>query len=96
MSADLFIYVHGRLPVPRQEIEEAVEEVLSTLGEVTGAGLGERGANIDVEIFDEANVQPLIPRIREALLRLGLPLDTVIDSAGLRTNLKGERSLDQM
>lgn len=48
----MFVEIHlpGPLDVDRDEIEDALEEALGADGEVVGAGAGERGSNLDVEV----------------------------------------------
>jgi hypothetical protein len=54
----VFIEVIGRRPLPdqldRDDVEDVLAEVLGTDGEVTGAGTGETGWHLDIEILADA------------------------------------------
>ncbi|MEV0807807.1 hypothetical protein [Micromonospora sp. NPDC050200] len=71
------VYLPPGLPVDRDEIEEEFEELDGF--EVVGAGVGEEGANIDLEI------DPSVPR--EAALR---EVVRILDNLGVadRTRLR--------
>lgn len=90
MSVDIFVYLYGQLTVARQDIEDAIDECLGGRGEVTGAGLGARGANIDIEVFEAGELPAVTEAVRSALRELGVPEDTIIDSDGVRTRLDGQ------
>lgn len=70
---DVYIFIPPPLPVPRDEIEQAIEEALDDDGEVTGGGSGESGANIDVELFDDEHARGQLETIRDVLRRFGVP-----------------------
>lgn len=68
----MFIEVIGRRPLPddfdRDDVEDALAEALGSDGEVTGAGTGETGWHLDVEIVVD------VPDSRQILRRLALAL----------------------
>ena len=84
---DVFIYFTPRLATPREEIEDALQEHLGNRGEITGGGSGKRGANIDIEIFDDQRGAELLPGIMRILRHLGVPQDTYLDVDGQRQDL---------
>lgn len=51
--ADIFIYSALSLGYPRGELDDDLEDLLGSAGEVTGAGAGDRGWNIDLEIYNQ-------------------------------------------
>ncbi|WP_430782634.1 hypothetical protein [Actinoplanes sp. G11-F43] len=69
----MFIEVIGRGPLPddidRDDVEDVLIDVLGADGEVTGAGSGETGWNLDVEVEPDA-VHPLqvLKRLAAALV----------------------------
>ncbi len=73
---EMFIYFPQPLGIPRDEIEDLLQEYLGQNGEVTGAGAGETGSNVDLEVFGNAHdhVQPIKGLLRQA----GVPAGTVI------------------
>ena len=84
---DVFVYSSPRLAVPRDEIEDARQEHLGNRGEITGGGSGHRGANIDVEVFDDESSAELLLGIKRILRHLGVPQDTYLDINGQRQDL---------
>ncbi len=68
----MFIEVIGRRPLPdqldRDDVEDLLAEALGTDGEVTGAGTGETGWHLDVEILPGAS------DFRQVLRRLAITL----------------------
>ncbi|WP_093174365.1 hypothetical protein [Sinosporangium album] len=71
---DAFLYWRGEHHISRIEIEYVVEDVLGDQGEVTGAGSGERGGNIDIEIFEDSAAPRLMVEISKAVAQY-LPAD---------------------
>jgi len=73
----MFIEVIGRGPLPddidRDDVEDLLADVLGADGEVTGAGTGETGWNLDVEVEPDV-VHPLqvLRRLAAALADHGL------------------------
>jgi len=49
---DVFVYFKGQLGIPISEIEDELDELFEEFGEVTGAGSGVQGSNIDIELED--------------------------------------------
>jgi len=84
---DVFIYFSPRLTIPRDEIEDALQEHLGNRGEITGGGSGQRGANIDIEIFDDESGPELLQGVERTLRRMGVPQDTYLDVDGQRQDL---------
>lgn len=72
----MFIEIIGRQPLPgdvdRDDIEDALSDVLDQKGEVTGAGSGAGGWNLDVEIFDDADTDLCLQGIANCLVELDL------------------------
>ncbi|WP_326632624.1 hypothetical protein OIE67_46475 [Nonomuraea fuscirosea] len=64
---ELFIYWFGDARVSGADLEDTIDDVLNEEGEVTGGGRGDTGGNIDVEIFDDANVERLMAEIASAV-----------------------------
>lgn len=87
---DVFIYFDRPLPLPRGVIEDAVDEALGERGEVTGAGGGARGDNIDIEIYDDAD-KAVILLIKQVLRDLNVPSDTFLVVDGERHSLENGR-----
>jgi hypothetical protein len=73
----VFIEVIGRRPLPddvdRDDVEDALAEALGSDGEVTGAGTGETGWHLDVEIVvDVADSRQVLRRLALALVERNL------------------------
>lgn len=73
----VLIEVIGRRPLPdhvdRDDVEDVLAEALGTDGEVTGAGTGETGWHLDVEIVADApDSQQVLRRLAIALVELNL------------------------
>src|SRR2546429_9083197 len=64
----------------RDEIEDPLDEALQAtgIGEVTGGGAGEYGANIDVEIVDSSHLDIAVSIIRQTLRDFGAPASVFI------------------
>lgn len=73
---DIFIYISNGLAAPKDEIEDALDDMLRDRGEVTGGGVGNDGFNIDIETFDED--PSLIEEVKAILKSFRVPLDTRI------------------
>ena len=69
---DAFIYFPPGLEIDRDTVEAALEDALGEAGEVTGAGSGVKGANLDLHIDDKAPVNKVLAVLREALTLLGV------------------------
>ncbi|GAA1027592.1 hypothetical protein GCM10009557_09570 [Virgisporangium ochraceum] len=73
----VFIEVIGRRPLPeyfdRDDVEDALAEALGSDGAVTGAGTGETGWHLDVEIVvDVADSRQVLRRLALALVEQDL------------------------
>lgn len=84
---NLFIYFYDRLPCGLDEIEDELADALREFGEVTGAGTGVSGSNIDVEIDNKIAEAEALKIVREALADLNLPSSTVIKINGKEHSL---------
>lgn len=73
------IWIDGPIPVDRDEVEDALNEALTSNGEVTGAGTSERGVNLDVEVEESTAEDVVLGRIFAVLEDL-----SVGDSAKVR------------
>lgn len=80
---DIFIYFYTPLGQPLDVIEDALDDALEGRGEVTGTGVGSRGSNFDVEIFEEGDAEAYLREIRRVLREAGAPGEgeIVIDGA---------------
>jgi hypothetical protein len=72
------VYIPAPMSLERQDVEDAITDVLGERGEIVGAGSGPSMVNVDIEIFDTAQSGNLLKEIAETLHWLGLPLDTVL------------------
>ncbi len=63
------------------EIEDGLTELLKEHGEVTGAGVGKAGGNIDIELFENHNT---LQNIKSYLLSRGFGKETVLNVNGKR------------
>ena len=78
MPTDVFIYSNLPLSCGRDEIEDAVDDVIRGNGEVTGGGSGSSGWNVDVELTSDADADQHVAAIVVALRQLGVPDDTYL------------------
>lgn len=78
------IYFSGRLPLDRDEIEEAFAEV--TEFEIVGAGSGEAGSNLDLEVGSAVDRADALRIVAEVLHQLG-----VAEISHVRISDTGER-----
>ena len=82
---DVFVYFRSPLPQARDVFEDALEEQLAGIGEVTGGGSGRTGSNIDVRISSPSiGIPEVVSRVGAILKKVGAPPDTVIDLEGRR------------
>lgn len=77
------VYFRGPLPVDRDEIEEILAELPDF--EVVGAGAGDTGANIDLEVVSGIDSRSAMRIIADVLDRLG-----AASNAFLRASDTGE------
>ena len=81
---DVFIYTNDSLGCDRNEVEDALEEALEGMGEVTGGGSGQRGSNWDLEIRENHSEEEVLHLIRTVLKNLKCPQSTSIVISGRR------------
>ena len=60
------------LPIDRDDVEDEVNEALTGIGEVSGAGSGAFGAHLDVDIEPTAARDEVVRRVLGVLVGLGL------------------------
>lgn len=80
----MYLYIYfSRLPErgSLDEVEDDLEELLGDSGDVTGAGLGVSGGNIDIEFYGEEDA---LEDIKSYLLSYGFDKETVLDVNGKR------------
>lgn len=75
------IYITGEIAIEKDDIEDALADVLGDDGEIVGGGSGLSMINLDIEIFDSVRPMDIVKRIAGAIKDLGLPLDTVLQTA---------------
>lgn len=79
---DIFVHFSPQLNISLDVMEDAIEEYLGDKGEVTGSGIGNRGANVDIEVFGEEDDFTILNGIKKVLQDLGVPQDTVLTVNG--------------
>ena len=84
---DVFIYFSPQLSIPKDVIEDVLQECLGDRGEVTGGGIGDRGANIDIEVFDGEDHCAVLSDVERALRDLQVPRATWLVVDGERQDL---------
>ncbi|GAA2881058.1 hypothetical protein GCM10010443_50230 [Actinoplanes cyaneus] len=72
------VYFPPGLPVDRDEIEDELSELDGF--EVVGAGTGESGSNLDLEVSSDLAADDAVRQVTEVLERLGV-------AAGARINV---------
>jgi hypothetical protein len=81
-TADIFIYAQGEYPPwqdkGRADLEYDLEELLGAAGEVTGAGMGETGWNLDLHLHDAAEVDRWADKLVRFLREWGVPDETYL------------------
>ncbi|MFE7753418.1 hypothetical protein [Streptomyces sp. NPDC057428] len=60
----------GTFLVDRDDVEEGLNESLKGIGEVTGAGSGEFGAHLDVEVGDDFPKNDVLDKVFAVLKNL--------------------------
>ncbi len=75
---DIFIYSREPLGEARQGLEDDLDGLLAGAGECTGGGCGERGWNIDLDVFDLATTDSWVERIIDYLRKRPVPRDTYV------------------
>lgn len=81
MFAELHLPVG--IPVDRDEVEDAVGAAIEGSGEVAGAGTGVYGSNLDLVLYDDADVPGLLAALGELVAAFGI--------VGARVRSKGRR-----
>ena len=80
---DVFIYTFESLSHGLDEIEDALDECLEDIGEVTGTGAGKSGSNFDIEINnDDIEPSEVLAILRNALRPFNLPKSSRVEIAG--------------
>lgn len=69
---EIFIYSSTPLEDAKGEIEDAIEEALEGVCEVTGGGTGTEGWNIDLWVSDEQQERDVLEVLRTVLMRFGV------------------------
>ena len=80
---EVYIYFVLNDEVLIDELEDNIDELLGCNGEVTGSGMGIKGGNIDIEIYDKNFLDILVKELHS----LKLPKDTYLVIDGKRKNL---------
>lgn len=71
---EVFIYGSPDLGSPRDEVEDRIQDFLEGRGEVTGAGAGTSGVNVDIELFGTAvDLGEILAGLRRILIECGAP-----------------------
>ena len=78
MPTDVFIYSKLTLSCGRDEIEDALDDVLADAGEVTGGGAGSAGWNIDIELISCDDTDRHVAEIARILRELAVPTYTYL------------------
>jgi ABC-type molybdate transport system permease subunit len=78
MTTFVDLYFPPNMPVGRDEIQAAIEEELGSVVEVVGAGTGETGSNLDLEVVEPVDMPPLLAALAVTFARLGLPGETLV------------------
>ncbi len=66
------------------DLEDDLDDLLAGIGEVTGAGLGNTGGNIDIEFSEDSDS---LHKIVSYLLSCGFDSETILDINGDRKKL---------
>lgn len=66
------IVIDGPIPVDRDDVEDALSDALDGIGEVTGAGTGGFGSNLDLEVDPGADRNEVLQRVFATLRGLDL------------------------
>ena len=75
---DVTIHFPPNLDVDKDVIEDALDEAIGELGEVSGGGIGEKGMTIDLDVEDDADPAELVDLIRGTLKELGAPFSKIV------------------
>jgi len=66
------IWIDGPIPVDRDDVEDALNEALEGIGEVTGAGTAASGSNLDVEVDEAADRRHVLDQIFHVMRGLNI------------------------
>ena len=75
---DLFVYFPPNLGIDRDYVEESIQSVLGDIGEVTGGGAGQSGSNVDIEVFQDIDIDRAIALVSKLLISINAPGETLI------------------
>lgn len=82
-TAEIFIYSKKSLlqyaGKARDELEDDLEQLLGEAGEVTGAGAGTAGWNLDVRLHDASALEQWLERLTTFLRNWEVPDDTHLE-----------------
>jgi len=79
----------------RDEVEDPLNDALEAtgIGEVSGGGGGDKGSNIDIEIYDKSRLHEALTLIRTTLQELGVPTTTTIRTFDDETSISVTHNL---
>lgn len=66
------LHLPDEMTVDRDELEDAVIEAFGGLADMTGAGSGNFGSNLDVEFGDPASRDDIVGTVKTVLASLGV------------------------
>lgn len=75
---DGFISLPPNLAIDKDEIEDALDDAIGELGEVSGGAVGEKGMIIDLDLEDDANPLEIVEILRNALKSLGVTATKIV------------------
>jgi hypothetical protein len=81
-AIEIFINSFCPLGFAKSELEDDIEDLLGDFGEVTGGGSGRAGWNIDIEIFNNENLDQFQQKIIKLLRNRDVPSDTYLQIVG--------------
>ena len=87
MASTIFIYSSLPTGRGRDELEDAIEELLGDRGSVTGAGQGQRGWNVDIEVLEEDDFAAVCDELIPFLQSWPVGRDTYFMGEGKRINV---------
>lgn len=75
---EAYLYFPPDLEVDRDDIEAGLEEAFGEAGEVTGAGSGVKGSNLDLRVHDRVGIEKTWEIIVGVLSKLEIPSANVV------------------
>ena len=66
------LHLPSGLAVDRDDVEDAIAACIDGVGEISGAGTGMFGSNLDLDLRDDVNVHVLVMAIMGSLDALGV------------------------